>query len=342
MADPQQSTVMTRLGLAEQYEAWLNLLQELGPPSTDVSLPRGDDAWALLERLGVAEPDRSVIVDAIPSRDGQPELWWLLERAYHQVLRDIGQWDSPVGPRPGLPPELGARGRCFWIFVYLAAVDDIRRWHMSREVPDDVSWTTLSDLGRHIASYRRRAGIVGFDSQFWLTAHFRGALYELGRLQFNPYHLLSGPAGPLFWYDETEQKRLGEGFRAGDPALGLHVPEIGPLMPRAVDESLAAAQPFFSAHFPEHRSRVVTCTSWLLDEQLAEYLTPTSGIRRFQSRFQMIPGVREADEVVFTYVFGNVPEPLEHAPADTELERAVVRHVREGRHWYLRTGWVDV
>jgi hypothetical protein len=342
MTDLQQSTIGSRLGLGGQYEAWLNRLQELGPAAGGVPLPRGDQARTSLQRLGVAEPDLSAIVDALPSPDDQPELWWLLERAYHQVLADIGEWDAPIGPRPGLPPELGLQGRCFWVFAYLAALEDVRRWHAGRGIPDDVSWTTLGDLGRHVALHRRRTGSTGFDSQFWLTAHFRGALYELGRLQFNPYHLLSGPAGPLFWYDEAEIERRGDGFRPGDPALGAHVPEIGPLTPQAVDDSLAAVRPFFSTHFPEHRFRVATCTSWLLDEQLAEYLPPTSGIVRFQSRFQMIPGVREADEMVYRYVFGDVPKSLDDVPADTELERAVVRHVRAGRHWNMRTGWVDV
>lgn len=340
MADPKQSTVVNRLGLDEKYDAWLARLQEVGP--APVTPPRGDEARALLSRLGVAEPDLSVIADAVPSPDGEAELWWLLERAVNQVRLDIGQWDAPIGPRPGLPAELGAQGRCFWISVYLAAVDDVRRWHRARGVPDDVSWATLGDLGRHIRGYHERTGETGFDSQFWLTATFRGALYELGRLQFNPYHLLSGPAGPLFWYDEHEQARLGEGYRAGDPALGTHVPEVGPLTPESVDASLAAVRPFFSAHFPEHRFRVVTCTSWLLDEQLAEYLPPTSGIVRFQSRFTMIPGTREADEMVFRYVFGRVPESLDDAPQDTELQRAVTAHVRAGRHWNMRTGYVEV
>ncbi len=342
MADLQQSTVGSRLGLGEQYDAWLERLQELGPAPGGLSLPRGDDASSLLEKLGIDEPDRSVIVDALPTPDGEPELWWLLERAYHQIKADVGQWDAPIGPRPGLPDDLGVRGRCFWIFAYLAAVPDVRRFHAERGVPDDVSWATLADLGRHVESYRERTGSTGFGSQFWLTAHFRGALYELGRLQFNPYHLLSGPAGPLFWYDEAEIERRGEGYRPGDPALGVHVPALGPLTPEAVDESLAAVRPFFSARFPEHRFRVVTCTSWLLDEQLAEYLPPTSGIVRFQSRFEMIPGAREADDAMFFYVFGQVPKSLDDVPTDTELRRAVVGHVREGRHWHLRTGYVEV
>jgi GNAT-like C-terminal domain/N-acyltransferase N-terminal domain len=340
MADQKQSTVMNRLGLDDKYDAWLERLQEIGP--AQVTLSSGGEATSLLQRLGVTEPDLSAIADALPSPDSDPELWWLLERAVNQVRRDVGQWDAPIGPRPGLPAELGVTGRCFWIFVYLAAVDDVRRWHQQRGVPDDVSWRTLGDLGRHIRNYRERTGEVGFDSQFWLTAPFRGALYELGRLQFNPYHLLSGPAGPLFWYDDAEQERLGEGYRKGDPALGTHVPEIGPLTPESVDESFAAVRPFFSAHFPEHGFRVCTCTSWLLDEQLAEYLPPTSGIVRFQSRFTMIPGVREADEMVFRYVFGDIPKSMDDAPQDTELRRAVVAHVRAGKHWNMRTGYVDV
>ena len=104
-------------------------------------------------------------------------------------------------------------------------------WHQDHAVPNDVSWDTLADLGRHMRLYRRRTGSVGLDVPWWIGLHFRGALFALGRLQFNPYRLNSGPAGPLFWYDAQTVESLGDGFRTGDLVLGVHIPESGPLRP---------------------------------------------------------------------------------------------------------------
>jgi hypothetical protein len=289
----------------------------------------------------VEESDLTAILAALPSPEGAPELWWLLERSYHLLVRDLGRPEAG-GRWPALPAALGAQGRCFWVFVFLAAVPDVRRWHQARGLAEADSWATLADLGRHVASYRRRHGSPGLDSQFWLSLHFRGLLVALGRLQYLPYRLRTGPGGPLFWYDAPAAESLGRGFRPGDPALSLHVPAGGPLTPDACDESLRAAGPFFADHFPDPGPRLVTCTSWLLDERLAEQLPGESNIVRFQARFQMVPGAREDDGEVLRFVFGAVPKSLDDLRPRTRLEQAIVRRLRAGRHWRVRTGWLDL
>jgi hypothetical protein len=266
----------------------------------------------------------------------------LLERAYARVRLGVGNWDAALTQLPALPPSLGSWARCFWVFVFVAAVPDVRGWHARHGVPDDVSWATLADLGQHVRLHRRRHGTTGLDTQFWLTAHFSGALYALGRLQFNAHALGEGPAGPPQWYDEATVERLGAGFRPGDAALGVHIPEAGPLTPEACDASFAEAQRFFPRHFPEHAARIATCTSWLLDEQLAEYLPATSNIVRFQRRFEIVPGAPEDDQEILRFVFDRVPPSLDVLPQRSALERAVVTHLREGRHWRVPTGWVEL
>ncbi len=338
MAGP--AGIADRLGLDAASRPWLDSLEAVGPPPGGVPLPRGDDAAAVLRRLGVAEPDAAAILEALPSAEAQPELWWLLERSYHQLVRSIGAGDAGAGWLPSLPAELGAPGRCFWVFVLLAAVGDVRRWHRERGIPDEVSWGTLADLGRHVARFRRRTGGVGLDSQLWVALGFRGALFALGRLQFTPYRLKSGPGGPLFWYEAAEADAIGEGLRPGDPALGIHVPEAGPLTPEACDRSLGAARAFFAEHLPEHASGVGTCTSWLLDERLADVLPAASNIVRFQARFRIVPGALDADDDILRFVFDRVPASLDDLRPSTELERAIVDHLRAGGHWRLRTGWL--
>ncbi len=254
------SAVAAGLGLPDGLSPWLEELERVGPPAGGVPLPRGEDAARLLGRLRVAGPDAAAIAGALPDPDGSPELWWLLERSYQQLRSVIGDPDAMVWP-PSLPSALDAAGRCFWVFVLMALAGDVRRWHGEQGIPDEVSWSTLADLGRHVARYRRRHGAAGLASQGWLGLHSRGGLYELGRLQFNPYRLRTGMAGPLFWYEGGEAAARGPGFQPGDPVLGVHVPEGAPLAPERCDESFLAARSFFRRHLPARAGRVATCTS---------------------------------------------------------------------------------
>src|SRR5262249_22677272 len=89
--------------------------------------------------------------------------------------------------------------------------------------------------------------------------------------------------------------------------------------------------------------RVATCTSWLLDDQLAEYLPADSNILAFQRRFEPVPGAQDDDASMLRAVFGaDHAQALDALPQETTLQRAVVRHLRSGRHWRMRTGWYDV
>jgi GNAT-like C-terminal domain/N-acyltransferase N-terminal domain len=218
----------------------------------------------------------------------------------------------------------------------------VRRWHERQGIAEDVSWATMADLGRHVARHRRRQGTTGLDTQWWIGIHFRGAMYQLGRLQFNPYRLRTGMAGPRFWYDGEAGAARGPGFQPGDPVLGVHIPAGSGLDPDACDESFAMAGPFFRRHFPAAAGAIATCTSWLLDEQLAEHLPSSSNIVRFQRRFELVPGAAVDDDEVFAFVFDRGAESLDELPQTTELERVMVRHVRDGGHWRVRTGWLRV
>jgi GNAT-like C-terminal domain/N-acyltransferase N-terminal domain len=327
------ATVHRRLGLGDDHRAWLDELEAAGPPTPPAALPSPDDVSLLLERLGIARADAADLIGAWPSPDRTPEVWWLLERCHRRIVGDLGQ-TSALAPWPSLPRSLGALGRLFYAYVFLAAVPDIRRWHRQRAIPDDVSWATLTDLGRHLAVYRRIHGESGLDYPVWLRSHFRGALYQLGRLQFCRSQIP---------YEPAVLERLAARFRHGDPVLDLHIPEAGPLTPAACDRSLRWARDFFPRYFPAERYGVAICTSWLLDDQLAAYLKPTSNIVRFQRRFSLLPGdVGDGDDDVLMFVFRRVAPALDELPQRTSLERAVVGHLHAGHHWKVRTGWLDL
>jgi hypothetical protein len=281
---------------------------------------------AIFERLAVAPEDQEEILAAWPSSEIESEVWRSLERAYDVLINDLGGFAPLELPGPAAAsPRLG---RYFFVYVYLAALADVRRFHVQRRIPDDISWATLSDLGRNLKRDRLLLGDGGLRTSGWLTLHFRGSLYQLGRLQFNRMNV---PAA-----------HVADAFREGEPAVGVHIPESGPLTPEACDDSFAQARPFFARYFPETPTRVAICTSWLLDPQLADYLAPESNIMRFQRRFELVGQGSEGDADVLRFVFHRIAPNIGELPERTTLERAMVAHLRKGEHWRSRTGWLEL
>jgi hypothetical protein len=305
---------------------WLERLAALDAPHGPVPLPARADAPALLERLRLAPEDAAALLANWPSEDWLPELTWLLERVYALVHADLGgaRW---LAPGPALPATLGPASAYLYAYVYLALVPAVRAYHAAHDVPDEVSWATLADLGRHLASDRLMAGAARAAKVSWLTFHVRGGLYELGRLQFQRGTIPAELAAPA-------------GLSADGHALSVHIPSSGPLTPEACAASFARARPFFERCFPEEDYCVAYCDSWLLDPQLAEYLDADSNIVRFQRSFELVDGSSDARFDVMRFVFHTVSTPLEELTPSTTLERAIVAHLEAGREWYVRQGWL--
>ena len=281
---------------------------------------------AILDRLAIGEEDQQEILAAWPSPDRDLEIWRSLERAYEALVRDLGGFGPLDLPGPSV--ESTPLERYFFAYVYLAALADVRRFHLRRRIPDEISWATLADLGRNLVRDRLLLGDGGLRTSGWLTLHFRGSLYQLGRLQFNRMNVRAA--------------HVADAFREGDPALGVHIPESGPLTPEACDDSLAQAQSFFARHFPETPTRLGICTSWLLDPQLAEYLKPDSNIIRFGRRFNLIGEGYDGDADVLRFVFHRIAPNINDLPQRTTLERAILAHLRTGKRWRNRVGWLEL
>jgi hypothetical protein len=317
-----------RLGLSARAVDWLR-----GLPSPSESkrpmLPDDDTARAWLTELAVERGAWPEILTTRPDPAGSPELWWVLERVYHDLVSNIGSGTGFAG-WPNLPVNGTATVRHLYIWVFLAALGVVRRYHSGRGIPDEVSWASLRSVGRAVTDSRAMFGTSGLLFDLWVQPlAFRGVHYQLGRLAFD----------------------LG-GTVAAHPDgidLAVHIAGGEPLKPDECDQSFADALGFFGRHFPERPVRGFECHSWLLDNQLADYLSEGSNIVQFQRRFQLLPHDERmeecADNVILEYVFERIHtdtriphELLDGLPQETSLQRAFVSHLRAGKHWYSRTG----
>ena len=291
-----------------------------------------DEGGRLLARLGVAEVDLRELLDAYPETSRPPWWWELLQGAHDRLVDSMGR-PGKVELLPEGAPALGPVERFFGVYALLSVLPDVLEWHRSHGVPEDVSWATLRDLGRQVGIYRRFQGQSGFDEFDWVSRHFRGLVFQLGRLQFEP-----GAVNEEWLSDEAFASAVGPGGQM----LAVHIPEAGPLAPELCDAAFASARSFFPEHFPGPDYRVATCDSWLLDPQLSEYLPPEANIVRFQRRFRVLPASAPGSRAVLRFVFYKNEAVLGQLPQRTLLERAIVQHLRGGGDWYVRVGWTEL
>ncbi|KUN87363.1 acyltransferase [Streptomyces bungoensis] len=295
-------------------------------------LPDADELAEELLDLAVPHEDINELVRIGRRVCDDPELLGLLQGSVAELVRGLGEI-SGGADLPQLDWPSGALQRCFPLYVLVAALPHVRAHHRERGIPADVSRRTLADLGRNMAAHRRCHGRAGLLVPRWLTLHFRGELYQLGRLQFQRASL-----GPR---TSDALRAAGLDVTAGTPCLNLHVPDfLGPLTPAACDRSLALAREFFARHYPEEDHPVAVCHSWLLDPQLRRYLPERSHIVAFQERFRVAHEDPEpADTEPVRFVFGDPDLPVARLPRRTSVERAVGDHLRAGGHWYIGHGW---
>ncbi|GHC64675.1 acyltransferase domain-containing protein [Streptomyces flavofungini] len=318
----------------EALAAWLKSLDGVGEPVAEVVLPDADELPDVLLDLAVPHEDINALVGLRARVLGDPDARWLLARCVALLLRDLGEPGREVR-LPVLPAGLGELGSCFHVFVFVAALPEVRDYHRRHGVPDDVSRRTLADLGRHMAVHRRRHGGRGVPVPGWHAWHFRGELYQLGRLQFQRAVLGERMAAAV----------AGAGGEAGggDLCLSVHIPDfLGPMSDAACERSVEMAREFFPRHFPRERYDVVVCHSWLLDPQLKRYLPGAANIVRFQERFRLADtyaGEGPDDRLPVGFVFGDRDLPVAGLPRRTRVERAVGDHLRGGGHWYEGHGW---
>ena len=300
-------------------------------------LPSLDEAAETLTELGVAELDREEMLAAgHPTTD--PKLAELLERCHRELVDGIGGLGT-IGGWPRLAGN-SPQERYFYVWVLLSAIPALREFHARQGISARDTTLVLSELAEQMSYRRAIHGEGGLESYSWMTVHFRGALYRVGRLLYERQRI---------WFDSALDEHVAKDTspRKGDWALGIHIPR-GRLTPESCDASIAAAESFFARHFPDEPYAFATCVSWVLDDQLENYLSAHSNIVRFQRRFhveQFIPnqgGDSVDDEETVRAVFKRRWPGIDHLdelPRTSSLERGIVEHLKAGKHWHYRTGW---
>ncbi len=104
------------------------------------------------------------------------------------------------------------------VVAFAQVLPDLLAHHEALGVAPEVSAATLADVGRMLARNRRWFGVAGLGDELggWLTRHLTGAIFQLGRLQYERVHLGQGTG--------LELRMAGVPVGPGDLVLSVHIP----------------------------------------------------------------------------------------------------------------------
>lgn len=72
----------------------------------------------------------------------------------------------------------------FKAILLISGLPRLLRFYKKRDIPEQVTIETLSDIGIWMADFFTQNGVWGLQEFWWLYIHFSGSLFRLGRLQF--------------------------------------------------------------------------------------------------------------------------------------------------------------
>lgn len=320
--------VAEELGLDDAFTPWRERFAPAAarPPAAVL------DPAVLDERMATARVDGEAAAALRRARAqiaADASLQLVLQHIHAEMLAPGREVDySMVWPM--LPQSTGEGGELIYALACLEEIPGMLRRFDQLGLPREVAVAGLQDIQRWLDDDFRSDGRWTFKRANWIRKHLNALIFELGRLQYLPMQL----------YPDHYEESADHPLRVGDRVLGVHIPSAGPLTPSACRDSLAAARAFFTRHDFGHRFKAFTCTCWMLDPQLADYLPADSNIIQFQRLFLPLRPVRINDDDIFQRVLGQSSDELATAPRRTTLQRLVIDHVRAGHRWRAGGGYL--
>lgn len=196
--------------------------------------------------------------------------------------------------------------------------------YMKMGIDQTILYDTLSDVRLWTDVWYDQSCELGLKETGWLSNHFSGKLFRLGRLQF--------------CMGKAMEDIPAYGLKQHDPIIEIHIPAGEPMGIEACKRSIAAARSFFAQHFPEHAYRCFTCHSWLLDKSLEVFLDKNSNILAFQEMFDVVS--TEESDALLKYIFGwgTDRDTLPLRQAESSLAKCIQHHALSGGRFYVGYG----
>ena len=123
-----------------------------------------------------------------------------------------------------------------------------------------------------------------------------------------------------------------------DYVISIHIPGDGKLSEDDVLDSIQSARLFFKEKFPDFHYKAFVCSSWLLDTDLSQFLSPESNILMFQQCFRII--LSDINNYsLYSHIFNVKLCPPEHLIPKNRFQSAILDYIKNGGILYSGYGY---
>lgn len=197
--------------------------------------------------------------------------------------------------------------------------------YCEKGLPERVYYDSMRDIAVWANTLYRETGMYGVREMDWLRHTLYLNLFRIGRLQYQ-FFTMDTHIFPA-------SERQGVPFSNGAPVLHIHIPEGEPLTLSACRASVASAQRFFAAYFPEYAYCGFVCDSWLLDANNALFMRENSNILQFRSLFDTVVQTTAPCNEITRRLWGEMTlskRKIAAFPTDTDLQRRAKAYLLSG------------
>ena len=193
--------------------------------------------------------------------------------------------------------------------------------YRARGISDSIIFDTFQDVTLRAEIYFQKTGRAGLekDDVIWFRHIMNAEIFKIGSLQFQPFQMVYLDDDYFYMIYSTNAQEL---LPCGCPVLNCHVQRGADLHTEAVEDSFQRAKKFFAQIDPETKYTAFLCYSWLLYPPMIQALSPSSHIRQFAEKFQIIGTSRNSDQAMEN-LFNGKEKRL--TPDSTFLQRMALK-----------------
>lgn len=210
------------------------------------------------------------------------------------------------------------------LLMYLYFLEELYKQYQEKGISDEVFYETVKDIVRWTIVWSDLKGELWLEQLTWLRWHFSMKLFRIGRLQY-----LMTPADediPVY------------NVKKGDNVLDIHIPADGSFEREECIKSMKMANEFFAEYFPQFSYKCFTCFSWLLDDTLEKYVSPTSNILAFGRLFDVIKREERFSVIPYVFRWGATKDDIEELVPQNAFAKRIKDAIIGGEQFYRVMG----
>lgn len=204
------------------------------------------------------------------------------DKEFYDALNSIEISENVCAQTYPMDCEDGKRNLLSALYMCQSACEKMSKLN----IPEPIIIDTLKDVVTWTKTWTNLKGELFLGQLSWVFYSLRSEIFKLGRLQFKAAKFIE------------DVDCLG--IKKGQNVVEIHIPEGEKLDITECKKSIENAKQFFKEYFPQFEYEYFSCYSWLLDDELKNYLKADSNILNFGNMFTRVH--KEPSTAIIRYV----------------------------------------